>query len=145
MVLSIFAHLGAVLFSLRAHDDIEHVQIGDLWNPAPFWRFLGTEIIFSIAVFVGLLLLVVPGIILALGFGFAFYIVVERGAGPIKSLEESWRITRGYKWQLLGLTLAIIGINLLGAIAFLVGLLVSVPVSWLAITHAYRTLQARAG
>ncbi len=143
-VLSIFASLGATTFALRAHDDIAGVQLGDLWNPQPFWRYLGAYVLLLIIIFVGFLLLIAPGIILAVGLGFATYLVIDRGTGPVKALEESWRITRGYKWPLFGLMLAIIGLNLLGAIALLVGLLVSVPVSWLAVTHAYRMLQARA-
>jgi len=144
-VLSIFATLGATTFALRAHDNIAGVHIGDLWNPQPFWRFLGAEVLLFIILLVGFFLFVVPGVIAGLGFGFCTYLVIDRAKGPIEALKESWHITYGHKWQLLGLTLILIAINLLGAMALLVGLLVSVPVSWLAFTHAYRTLQSRSG
>jgi hypothetical protein len=143
-VLSIFTTLGATTFVLRAHDNIAGVQIGDLWNPQPFWRFLGAEILLFVIILIGLFLFVVPGVIAGLGFGFCTYLVIERGLGPIESLKESWHITYGHKWRLLLLALVIIGINILGALALLVGLLVSVPVSWLAFTHAYRTLASQA-
>ena len=143
LVLGVLATLGAMTFALRAHDDIAGVQIGDLWNPEVFWRFLGVEILLAIIVFVGLLLLVVPGVIAAVGLGFSPYLVIDRAKGPIEALKESWRITKGHKWQLFLLGLVIIGINILGLLALVVGLLVSIPVSWLAITHAYRTLQAQ--
>jgi uncharacterized membrane protein len=39
----------------------------------------------------------------------------------------------------------LIGLNLLGLLALVVGVLVTIPISWLALTHAYRTLQSRAG
>jgi uncharacterized membrane protein len=145
LVLGIFATLGATSFALRAHDDIAGVQIGDLWNPIVFWRFLGTELLLALAIFVGFLLLIVPGIIAAVGLGFAPYLVIDRGKWPIEALKECWRITKGHKWQLFLLGLVILGINVLGVLALVVGLLVSIPVSWLAITHAYRTLAARAG
>jgi uncharacterized membrane protein len=145
IVLSIFATLGATTFALRAHDDIAGVQIGDLWNPQPFWRFLGAEVLLGIIVFFGFLLLIVPGIIAAVGLGFAPFLVIDRGKWPIEAIKESWRITTGHKWQLFLLGLAIVGINILGLLALVVGLLVSIPVSWLAITHAYRTLAGRAG
>jgi uncharacterized membrane protein len=144
IVLSIFASLGATTFALRAHDDVAGVQIGDLWNPQPFWRFLGVEVLLAIIVFVGFLLLIVPGVIAAVGLGFSPFLVVDRANGPIEALKESWRITKGHKWQLFLLGLVIIGINILGLLALVVGLLVSIPVSWLAVTHAYRTLQAHA-
>ncbi len=49
------------------------MKIGDLWNPQPFWRFLGADILAMIIIFIGFLLLVVPGIIAAIGLGFAPY------------------------------------------------------------------------
>ncbi len=143
IVLSIFATLGATTFALRAHDDIASVQISDLWNPDVFWRFLGAELLAGLIIFVGFLLLVVPGIIASLGLGFTPFVVVERGIGVTDSLKESWRITKGHKLQLLLLGLALIGLNILGLIALVIGLLVTIPISWLAITHAYRTLAPR--
>jgi uncharacterized membrane protein len=145
VVIGIFVAMGMTTFALRAHDDITSVQIGALWNPQPFWRFLGAQILVGIIIFVGLLLLIVPGIIAALGLLFVTFAVIDRGAGPINALKESWRITTGHKWQLLLLGLVLIGLNLLGLLALVIGLLVTVPVTWLAVTHAYRTLAAQAG
>jgi len=144
-VLSIFTTLGATTFALRAHDDIAGLQIGALWNPQPFWRFLGAEILLFIIILIGLFLFVVPGVIAGLGFGFCSYLVIERGMGPIEALKESWHITYGHKWRLFLLALVILAINILGAMALLIGLLVSIPVSWLAFTHAYRTLAPPVG
>jgi len=145
VVIGIFVTIGMTTFALRAHDDIASVKIGDLWNPQPFWRFLGAEILAGIIIFVGFLLLVVPGVIASLGLCFVLYIVIDRGAGPINALKESWRITKGNKWQLFLFVLALIGLNLLGLLLLIVGVLVTVPVTWLALTHAYRTLSSQAG
>jgi hypothetical protein len=145
LVIGVFATLGAATFALRAHDDIAGVQLGDLWNPGPFWRFLGAEILAAIACFIGFLLLVVPGIILAVGLCFVPYVVIERGKWPIEALKESWGITKGHKWQLFLLGLALLGINLLGLMALVVGVFVTIPISWLAVAHAYRTLAAHSG
>jgi len=141
-VLSIFATLGATTFSLRANDDVAGVKLADLWNPQPFWRFLGAELLTGFIIFIGFVLLIVPGIIAAVGLGFAPYFVIDRNRGPIDALNESWQLTKGYKGQLFLFGLALIGINLLGLVALVVGLLVSIPVTWLAIAHAYRTLQS---
>jgi len=145
VVIGIFATMGMTTFALRAHDDIASVKIGDLWNPQPFWRFLGAEILAVIIIFVGFLLLVVPGIIASLGLFFVLFVVIDRGAGPINALKESWRITKGNKWRLFLFALALIGLNLLGLLLLLVGILFTVPVTWLAVTHAYRTLASQAG
>jgi uncharacterized membrane protein len=68
------------------------------------------------------------------------FIVIERAFGPIEAMKESHRLTYGHKWKLLGFTLLLLLINLLGALALIVGLLVTIPVSTLAFVHAYRVL-----
>jgi uncharacterized membrane protein len=142
LVVSILVALGLTTLALRAHDNIETAEIADLWNPGPFWRFLGAHILTVIVVALGFIAFIVPGIILAVGLGFVPYLVVERGLGPIEAMKESWRITKGHKWQLFLLLLALLGINLLGALALVVGIFVAVPVTMIAFTHAYRTLSA---
>jgi uncharacterized membrane protein len=140
VVVSLLVSIGLTTFALRAHDNIETVQIADLWNPAPFWRFLGAHILSALVVFAGFLLLIIPGIIAAIGLGFVAFLVVDRGAGPVDALKESWRITKGHKWQLLLLGLALVGINIIGVLLLGIGLFASVPITMLAGAHAYRTL-----
>ena len=56
-----------------------------------------------------------PGIIFALMFMFSTFIVIDRELGPIEAMKESHRITHGHKWKLLGFSLLLVLINLLGA------------------------------
>jgi uncharacterized membrane protein len=140
IVASVLVGLGLTTFSLRAHDNIETVQISDLWNPGLFWRFLGAYILTVLAIALGFLALIIPGIILSMGLAFVSYLVVDRGLGPIEAMKESWRVTKGHKWQLLLLFLALLGINLLGILALVIGVFVTVPITMLAFAHAYRTL-----
>ena len=145
IVVSFLVGLGLTNFSLRAHDNIETVTIADLWNPDPIWRFLGAELLAALIIFVGMLLVVIPGIIASLGFGFVPYLVVDRGMRPVESLKESWRITNGNKWRIFLLGLALLGVNLIGVLLLGIGVLASVPITMLAVVHAYRFLQAAAG
>ena len=85
LAVSMLVSLGLTNFTLRAHDNIETVTIGDLWNPEPIWRYLGAYLLILLIVIVGFLLLVVPGIIASLGLGFATYLVVDRGMQPVES------------------------------------------------------------
>src|SRR4030095_7950668 len=48
-----------------------------------------------------------------------------RDVHTIEEMKESRRITHGHKWKLLGLTLLLVLINLLGLAVLVVGLLVS--------------------
>jgi uncharacterized membrane protein len=145
IVVSFLVGLGLTNFSLRAHDNIETVTIADLWNPDPIWRFLGAELLAALIIFVGMLLVVIPGIIASLGLGFVPYLVVDRGMRPVESLKESWRITNGNKWRIFLLGLALLGVNLIGVLLLGIGVLASVPITMLAVVHAYRFLQAAAG
>ena len=132
--------MGAVAFYLSAHDNSDTVELSALWHPHPFWKYLGASILAWLAFALGLLLLIVPGIIFGLMFMFATILVIDRELGPIEAMKESNRVTRGYKWNLLGLVLVLALVNLLGALALFVGLLVSVPVTLLALMHVYRVL-----
>ncbi|MDH5442498.1 MAG: hypothetical protein OEX08_02790 [Candidatus Nomurabacteria bacterium] len=62
----------------------------------------------------GLIALVIPGIIVALGIQFAMYTILDhdekRGWLAVK---HSWDMTKGVKWKLFGLTLYVAGLNLL--------------------------------
>ena len=144
IVVSILLKMGTINFVLKAHDDSESARVNDLWAPYPFWKYLLTSIVVGIIVIVGLILLIVPGIIWALRYMFAQYLVMDRHLDASEALSESAKITYGHKWQLLGFGLVLVGINILGAVCLLVGLLVSIPVSSLAFAHAFRTLQKQA-
>lgn len=136
--------MGATAFYLAAHDNPDTVDLSALWHPQPFWKYLGASILLALAIGIGLVLLIVPGIIFGLMFMFTTFIVIERGLGPIDAMSESNRLTRGHKWQLFGFSLLLLLINVLGLLALVVGLLVSIPVSTLAFVHAYRVLGGKA-
>jgi uncharacterized membrane protein len=140
LALGTLISMGATAFYLAAHDNPETADLSLLWHPRPFWKYLGASLLLSLAVAIGLVLLIVPGVIFGLMFMFATFIVIERELGPIDAMNASNQLTRGHKWQLLGLVLLLVLINLLGLMALVVGLLVSIPVSTLAFVHAYRVL-----
>ncbi len=140
ILLSILISMGKTAFYLRAHDAPESVALYDLWHPRPYWKFVGAGILTSVAVVVGFILLVVPGIILLVMTCFVLYLVIDREMGPIEAFKESIRLTKGNRRSLFLLGLAILGINIVGFCLLLVGLLVSIPVSGLAAARAYRRL-----
>jgi len=144
LVLSTFVGMGVTAFYLAAHDNPEAVDLSTLWHPQPFWKFLGASILVGLAIGIGFVLLIVPGIIAALFFMFTMFVVIDKGLGPIEAMKESMRIGRGYRWPLLGLIVLLSLIALAGVIALFVGLLVAMPVTALAFTHAYRVLSVGA-
>jgi uncharacterized membrane protein len=143
LIINTLIDMGILSAALKAHADITHLSTHDMWHPKLFWKYLGVKILQWIIIFVGIILLVIPGIIAGIVFMLATYLVLDRNLAPIEALKESARLTKGNRWNLFLLFLAIVGLNILGAVAFLVGLLVSLPVTLLALTHAYRTLAAK--
>jgi uncharacterized membrane protein len=137
--------MGMTAFLLRAHDAIESVTLKALWHPYPFWKYVGAVLIFGILALFGLILLVIPGLIVITIFQFSQYVVIDRKLGPIAAMKESARITKGYRWEIFALFIFSVILNILGAICLGVGLLITVPVTSLAVIHAYRTLEAKAG
>lgn len=145
LALSTFVGMGVMAFFLAAHDNPDTADLSALWHPRPFWKFLGTSILVGLAIAIGFVLLIVPGIIAAIFFMFATVIVIDRDLGPIEAMKESMRIGRGYRWSLLGFLVLLALIALLGLLALFVGLLVAVPVTTLAFIHAYRVLSGTDG
>jgi len=136
-----FVKMGTISFTLKAHDAPEGSKLNDLWAPEMFWSYLIASILVGLIVVAGIILLIVPGIIWALRYMFVPYLVIDRKLGVMAALRESSRITLGHKWQLLGLVVVLGLLNILGLLALVVGLLVTVPVTMLAVAHAYRTLE----
>ena len=49
----------------------------------------------------------VPGIILSLAWGFAMYLLIDKGLSPLKALTTSYDITLGEKWRIFFITLLV--------------------------------------
>jgi uncharacterized membrane protein len=107
-----------------------------------FWRYVGAMILYCLRVFLGFILLVVPGVIWGIKFQFMPILVLDKGMGPVEAMRESGKMTEGHKWHLLKFGLVVAGINIIGFLCFVVGLLVTVPLTVLAHIHIYRKLSA---
>jgi uncharacterized membrane protein len=142
-VLQVGVTLAFVRAALELHDGrpLDMGRPGELL--AGFVPFLLTWVLLVLIVFAGLILLIVPGVIWGLKFGFAPFLVADRKLDPIEALKESSRLTQGVKGQLFVFALLMIGVNLLGAIALGVGLLVTVPTTYIAEAYVLRRLQSR--
>ncbi|MEN9561657.1 MAG: hypothetical protein RIQ56_930 [Candidatus Parcubacteria bacterium] len=145
LVLSSLLNMGIISYALKAHDAPDTVSFEALWNPQQFLNYLIMTLLVFVCVGIGFILLIVPGVIIALMLMFAPYLVIDRGLAPLDAMKESKRITDGHKMTLALFALALFGLNLLGALAVLLGLLVTIPVTMLAIAHAYRHFEHKAG
>jgi hypothetical protein len=147
----------------------EHTEFADLIPPMNIWMaYLAASILAALVSVVPLLVAFViclagyaylPGMAaiilcvvvavmgfivaayLALRYSFVRFAILEH-TNIIESLRVSARVTSGKKWWLLGFFIVIGLLNILGAVLFLVGLLVTVPVTMFAYAHVYQKLHA---
>ncbi|MFC4450152.1 hypothetical protein [Halorussus aquaticus] len=78
------------------------------------------SIIVSIAIFVGSLFLLLPGLFLAVNLVFAALVVVIEDAGIVESLKRSWSLSSGHRFRLflLGVVISVVT----GLVGFVAGL-----------------------
>ena len=116
-------------------------QISDVFTQFTyFWRVLGANILLGIMIGLGMILLIVPGIYLALRFMFTIPLIIDKNLDIGEAMKQSTEMTRGIKMSLLGFALVSLGVFILGAIALGVGIFVAIPVIWLAYIYQYKAL-----
>lgn len=124
-------------------------------------RMIALTFLIGCLVFLGLLLLIVPGIFIACGLALAATaLVLEQLPGPTVAMQRSWTLTRGYRGKLflalmvsvllllipamgLGAVSALFGLEFLFTIASVIlGVLIS-PFIYVTVTVLYYDLRVR--
>lgn len=97
------------------------------------WRLVGLYIVVSLVVFVGLLLLIIPGLIMIRRYFLAPYVMLDKDTGIRESMDQSAalsKINTGSIWGIIGVMFLIGMINLIpiigGLVSFALGSLYSV-------------------
>jgi hypothetical protein len=73
------------------------------------------SLIYIFFTFMGLLVFIVPGIIIAVRLSFYCFFIVLDGLKPVDALKKSARVTKGYSWQIAN-SLIVIGFLLLASL-----------------------------
>ena len=143
MVIGTFFHVGSLRIFLAAARG-RQAELGALFGGADrFFPLVGVILLQSLAIVTGLLLLIVPGIILALGFGLAPYYCVDARMGPVQSLRASWDATNGQKGKIFVFFLACTVVLVAGYLACCVGAYPASAVTWVAFSIVYVRLSGR--
>ncbi|WP_137726406.1 hypothetical protein [Prescottella subtropica] len=87
---------------------------------------------------IGFVLLVIPGIVIAFLTWWTLEFVVDQDQDAITAIKSSFGAIASNGGTLLLLALTLFGLNIVGALLCGIGLLVSIPVTILASTYAYR-------
>ena len=139
-VISMLVQIGSIKIVLELYDK-KTLKLSNLYNQHRILlRYLGATILYMVMVIAGFICLIIPGIYLAIKFQFYSFLIVDKNMGVMDSLKKRSAMTEGVKWKLLLFALVLGGINILGALCLLVGLLVTIPTSTMATVYVYRKL-----
>jgi uncharacterized membrane protein len=103
------------------------------------------SLLIGLGVIVGMILLVVPGIIIALMTSMTLYFIVDQNMGAMDAIKASIAATQGKKLQLFVFGLAAVGVSLLGALACGVGMLATIPLVSCAFARVYLAVSQSGG
>lgn len=101
-------------------------------------------ILIGVILVVGLVLLIVPGILAAIGLSQAFYVLQDRPElGAEGALRESWRLTwtNGRMWKVLLMGFLLLFVMLGGMLALGVGVFFAIPLISVAGAGLYEELK----
>jgi hypothetical protein len=142
-LLGMFISLGFIRFILNIVDEKER-KVEDLFRGANsvehFLFFIVVVMLYTALIGLGTVLLVIPGIVALVGFMFAQYLIAEEKSGIFESLKESWNMTSKNRWKIFWLMIVVLFFNIFGALALVIGLFITVPMTYLIYARLYREL-----
>ena len=118
-VIFIVLFMGVSSLSLES---IENIAAGDEVSGPLMIGFMGYVIIIAY---------------LSLKTNFFTYFIVDKDMGPIDALRESLTRTTGLEFELFTIYAILALLNLIGALLFGIGLLFTIPFSWLVVSIIY--------
>jgi hypothetical protein len=113
-------------------------------NPMTMINFLIAMFITSILISIGLVLLIIPGIILAYMFILVPYLIIDKDMGAFEAMGESMRLTKGYKMDIFaGHFIVMIIIQVISM--FIITLPFTIPMSLFVMIYPYLVLTGQVG
>jgi len=126
-LIQIFLGIGQVQIVLKLLRG-QNAEFGELFGGGPlFLRTLGASIVGGIVLVLGIIVLIVPGILLALFYWPFYYLIVDGKAKAMESFGMALPIAKLNVGTTLVLWLASMGIVIVGFLALCVGVLFATP------------------
>jgi uncharacterized membrane protein len=121
--------------------DGQRLQVGQMFNFENFGTVFLAALIVAALTVVGVFLCYIGAIAVAIFTPFYMFFVIDKGAGPWESVVASFNEVKNHFGSVFLLLLALYAVNFLGALLCGIGLIVTLPLTFLALTFAYRRLQ----
>ena len=135
--------LGAATFSL-AISRKEDAKLKMIFSGFKYYgKTLGLYLLMMLFIFLWLLLLIVPGIIAAISYSLAFFIMSDDpDIGVMDAINKSKKMMNGYKWKYFCLGCRFIGWCLLGILSLGIGFLWIAPYMYISSAKFYEDVKA---
>jgi len=156
--ITMVANVGSLLWSVvwlkaslaAARNDESRLSLVALRDLLPTLReagmLVGIALFTVLIVLCGLILLIIPGIYVAIRLAFGNLAYLDRREGIQKSVRYSWDITKGTRFWTAALTvIVVILFGITGALFFGVGLLIAYPICMILMAILYVRLSAYHG
>lgn len=137
--------VGSVLSALGINAALREVAgekatWGTLFKVDAFGMVLLAALLLLVAGFVGLLLCLVGAVVVAIFAPFTYHNVIDKGMNAWAAFTSSFRLVGQNFGSVFLLELALLGLNIAGAIVCGLGLFITIPLSVLALAYAFRRL-----
>lgn len=137
-----FVLLGGLDYLILRRIRGEEVQIGDVFagfNRA-FLDLTMTGLVKWLLTTLGLVLCILPGIYLAVGYVFALPLAIDKKMEFWTAMEVSRRVVHEHWWAVFGLAIVLALLALAGFLVCGVGAVISIPVASAALMYVYEDL-----
>jgi len=171
VIISLFVGYMIIRFLLSLVDKKEFNPFSKVSLPSMLnlWNFLKTYLLFIIITSGGAFIFLIPvmffvlttgmitplmlglliasivclivGMYFAIRLAFSLFISVDKNKGAVKSIKESWKMTKGNFWNIFGKMLVIGLFAISGFIGLIVGILITYPMAMILMAMLYRDLQ----
>src|SRR5262249_42569790 len=101
---------------------------------------LVASLLIGLFTFAGALLCIIPGLVVAAMYKFTYLFIVDKRMDFWPAMQASHAVVKQDYFGFTMFLLAAAGVNILGALCCVVGLLVTIPMTFAAITVAYREI-----
>lgn len=135
-----YIYLAGLIRSTLAISAGEKPALGSMFSLKDSGRILGTALLTSLIIGVGMLLLYLPGIVAAFFLMFSVKFAVDKQLGPIDAMKASFNLVKANVGSVILVWLVAGVASSVGTLACGVGVLVTVPLALLLQTYAYRRL-----
>jgi hypothetical protein len=94
----------------------------------------------GILIFIGTLLLIIPGVYLAVAYIFTSLLIIDKKMKFWEAMETSRKLVTKQWFPIFGLSILVFLLSMSGMIAFFIGVIITIPIGTMVISAAYEDI-----